>query len=177
MIGPGWHPNPLTRSMPKTKKPYSPKHIARIDSERNHTHCWVVRVQRRGQVVLQYFSDGVYGGKAKALKAARELRDELLRRMHDPDAVAWRRNVTRANNTSGVVGVGRYVSREIQDGRSIERAAWHAFWSDEQGRRVSRKFLVSAHGEQRARVLAMECRRQNTRTAVEAMFESGKSKR
>lgn len=128
-------------------------------------------------MVSQQFSDAVHGGKAKALQAARRFRDDVLAQMHDPYAVVWRRNLKRTNNTSGVVGVGRYVNRKVQNDCIVERASWQAFWSDEQGRRVSRKFSVAVHGEQRARMLAIECRRQGTRTAAEAMFKGKKSKR
>lgn len=160
--------------MPNRKKPPALKHIARIDTDHNRTHSWQVRVQRCGQAVTQQFSDALHGGKAQALQAAIKFRDELTEQMHDPYAVVWRRNVRRANNTSGVVGVGRYVSREMQNDRIVERAFWQAFWSDEQGRRVSRKFSIAVHGEQRARMLAIECRRQGTRMAAEAMFEGKK---
>jgi len=163
--------------MPRTKKAYSPKHITRVDTDSNGTHAWRVTIQRRNEIVVRPFSDGVHGGKAKALKAAQAFRDEMLGEMHSPDFVVWRRNRKRVNNTSGVVGVGRYVSRHVHEGRVIERPSWQAFWTDESGRRVSRKFSVAVHGEKQARLLAIECRRRGTRAAVEAMFDRSRPQR
>jgi hypothetical protein len=53
-------------------------HISRIDRESNGTHCWKVLVRRKNRVSDRNFSDGIYGGKQKALRAAIAWRDELL---------------------------------------------------------------------------------------------------
>ncbi|HVK53410.1 MAG TPA: hypothetical protein VM532_00120 [Burkholderiales bacterium] len=140
-------------------KPAYLRNIRRIDDARTRTYAWVVQVQRRNQVVIQYFTDNLFGGKEKALKAAMTLRDQLVEQMHDNRYPLWRRTIKRRNNTSGIVGVGRYVSRENVGNRIIERTFWQAFW-EEGGRRHSRKFLVSKHGELGAKRLARETRRQ-----------------
>ena len=49
-------------------------HILRVDNEKTATHCWKIKIRRRGKVTYKYFTDGRYGGKAKALAAAKLFR-------------------------------------------------------------------------------------------------------
>jgi AP2 domain len=135
-------------------------HIHRIDVERTSTHAWRVQVVRRSRMVIRYFSDGVFGGKRAALRAAIVFRDALLLALHDARYELWRRNRKRRNNTSGIVGVGRYWARErLRSGRLSERAYWQAFADDGRGARKSRKFSVKMYGEERAKRLAIAARR------------------
>ena len=53
--------------------------ITRVDHEPSRTHAWRVTIQRQGKVHVGHFSDGVYGGKMKALGAAKQFRDETRR--------------------------------------------------------------------------------------------------
>ncbi len=79
------------------------KGISRIDS--NHTHGWFVRVFRDGGTHSKMFSDGVHGGREKALKDAQEYKEEY-ERQHPPSYASTRlRMKPLRNNTSGVVGV------------------------------------------------------------------------
>lgn len=133
-------------------------HIHRIDHAPSHTYAWVVQVQRRGRITLRRFSDGRYGGRRAALAAAIRCRDSLLKNAPERRYALWRRNQKRRNNTSGIVGVGRYVSREHARGRIIERVSWQAFWDGPDGKRHSRKFSVNLHGEKQARELAQRVR-------------------
>ena len=57
-----------------------PRNIIRVDHEASRTHAWRVTLQRHNDIVVKMFSDSIYGGKRKALKAAVICRDELLRR-------------------------------------------------------------------------------------------------
>ena len=52
--------------------------VTRIDNENSRTHGWLVTIQRRGIIFRKQFSDGVLGGKAKSLAAAKAYRDEVL---------------------------------------------------------------------------------------------------
>lgn len=135
-------------------------HIHRIDSESKRSHGWRVQVQRKGQIVIRNFSDKLYGGKRKALQAAMDCRDALLEQMHDERYGLWRCQRKRRNNTSGIVGVGRYIAREMVGDQEVERVSWHAFWAGSDGKRHSRKFSVSKYGEAQAKVLACAARQQ-----------------
>ncbi len=79
------------------------KGISRIDSR--NTHGWFVRVFRNGQTHSKMFSDGVHGGREKALKIAKKYKDEYEEK--NPRSYASTRLRLKAprNNTSGVVGV------------------------------------------------------------------------
>ena len=58
-----------------------PRNIIRVDhSKASRTHAWRVTLQRHNDIAVRTFSDAIYGGKRKALKAAEACRDELLRR-------------------------------------------------------------------------------------------------
>lgn len=59
--------------------PNPPKHICRFDFGR--THGWFLRVERPGLVVRRLFSDLSYGGKGKALLAAKLELEKLKRKM------------------------------------------------------------------------------------------------
>ena len=78
--------------------------ITRVDDEKKHTHCWIVHIERRRRVWHRSFSDGVYGGKTNALRAARAFRDEILV-SHLPMTRAEYAAIRRKNNRSGFPGV------------------------------------------------------------------------
>jgi hypothetical protein len=52
------------------------KHITRLDYQK--THGWWVRIRRKSNPCSKLFSDGVYGGRDKALETAIAWRDEKL---------------------------------------------------------------------------------------------------
>lgn len=121
-------------------------HIHRIEHAPSRAYGWRVQVQRRNQVIIELFTDNLYAGQRSALKAALQRRDKILNGLQDRRYNVWR-NRKRRNNTSGIVGVGRYVSRERNATSVIERISWQAFWDDSDGRRRSRKFSVNRYGE------------------------------
>lgn len=128
--------------------------IKRIDTDINHTHAWLVQVQRQGEIFIKMFSDNPYGGKRKALKAAIEFRNSTLAKASGYGYHIRRRTKLRRNNTSGISGVGRYENVASPKTKRIS-IFWVAFWNDEHGVRRQRKFLVSQHGERKARQLAV----------------------
>ncbi len=133
--------------------------IWRVDSDRSRTHCWVVRLQRRHRIWRRFFSDGAYGGKAKALRAARTYRDEILA-AHPPMTRADYAAIVRGSNRSGVPGVCRYVATMKTLGKPVARAYWIAFWTLPNGKSARRKFSVAKHGEAGALKRAKAARRQ-----------------
>jgi hypothetical protein len=132
--------------------------IYRIDNLLTHTYSWKVGIRRRNERRHKYFSDSVYGSKDAALKAAIAYRDTLLQNLSGVDYSLWRRDVKRPNNTSGLIGVGRYVARSKNS--PTEHPYWQAFWRDAEGKRCSRTFMISQYGENMAKERAIEARRE-----------------
>ena len=103
-------------------------------------------------IAAKTFSDAIYGGKRKALKAAEAYRDELLRRYSPYAHAIWVRTRFRRNNTSGVPGVGRYEQLDNPKTGSV-RVFWLASWVNEQGDSRKRKFPVLTMANARPNVL------------------------
>jgi AP2 domain len=131
-----------------------PRNIIRVDHEASHTHAWRVTLQRHNDIAVRTFSDSVYGGKRKALKAAVAYRNELLRRYSPYAHAIWVRTRLRRNNTSGIPGVGRYEER-ANPHTGYTRVFWLAFWANERGDSRKRRFMVSHYGERQAKRLAV----------------------
>lgn len=132
----------------------SPRNIVRIDHEASRTYGWRVTVQRKGQIIAKTFSDGIYGGKRKALKNAEEYRNVLLSQHLPFEHLIWACSRLRKNNTSGIPGVGRYdILGNANTGR--RDAFWLASWTNENGVGRKRKFYVSRYGEREAKRLAI----------------------
>jgi len=68
--------------MSKAKRDWKRLYIVRIDHK--STHCWNVRLIRKQVVVQKAFSDGVYGGKMRAYRAAQQWRDIQIERYGGP---------------------------------------------------------------------------------------------
>ncbi len=66
------------------------RNITRIDQEKKNTHGYYVRIQRDNNRISTFFSDKRYGGKQKALEAAKEFRDKEISKW---EAVAKNPNV------------------------------------------------------------------------------------
>lgn len=130
------------------------RNITRIDNDASGDRAWVVTLRRKGVSVVRRFSDGVYGGKRKALKAAVKYRNSCLARDNPFEQQIWTRTRLRKNNTSGIPGVGRYEAVDNPHSGSV-RAFWLASWIDEHGASRKRKFSVTLYGEEEARLLAI----------------------
>jgi hypothetical protein len=95
--------------------------------EFGRTRGWWVRIRRRGKAVQSFFSDGVHGGRAKALAKARRQRDAWLRTLPDPvDPLRKRPSVRIYRDASSGRPVWRVYIRFPGGGiastsRSIER--------------------------------------------------------
>ena len=127
-------------------------------------------MQRHKVARRRFFSDGVWGGKRKALAAALAWRDQQI----DPLAAyaheLWLRNLKRRNNSSGLPGVGRYRGNVRADGaRSPD--FWLASWIDGHGVSRKRKFSVKRWGERGAKQKAIEVRDREVREAVAVRTE------
>lgn len=148
-------------------KPKALRNIRRMDDDSRSTHAWLVQVQRHNQKAVKMFSDSVWGGKRKALAAARAWRDEHKQALAEQAHALWRRNRLRSNNRSGLVGVARYERKADAHGNKTGGAAfWLASWIDAHGVGRKRKFSVTRWGERVAKQKAIEARMQGVDHAV-----------
>ena len=84
-------------------------HIIRLEKTEKTAPGWKINLKRRGRYMHKYFTDTKYGGRAKALRAAKVYRDSLMAVASGAEYAIWRRNKMPESNTSGIVGVGRYA--------------------------------------------------------------------
>jgi len=140
--------------------------ISRVDDGKKSKHCWIVHIERRRRVWHRTFSDGVYGGKTHALRAARAFRDELLASSF-PMTRAEYAAIRRKNNRSGVAG----VFRRGHDGNPVDPANWMAFWTTPDGKRATRKFSIAKYGEKTAFKRAKDTRKEAL-AAMDGLYAS-----
>jgi hypothetical protein len=128
-----------------------------VDHERSRTHAWRVTIQRQGKIFVGHFSDGVYGGKQKALAAAKRYRDELLSK-YPPLSRREYCSILRRNNRSGLAGVS-FHAEIIETGRGpVERRFWIARLPIEPWRTKLVKFSVAKYGAEEAFRRAVKAR-------------------
>ena len=129
----------------------NPSHIARIEQTGNRNFCWKLAVQRNREQIVEYFSDGRYGGKRGSLKAAMKRRKELLAQAPPPLPIKNRKTV---RNKTGKVGV------RLCDGVDRRLAIVHrylsyvAFWTGTDGRACTIGFSFNKYGKKKAFELA-----------------------
>jgi hypothetical protein len=133
--------------------------ITRIESKPHRTFAWIVSVQRRKQIWRRTFSDRSYGGKTKALAAAKAFRDQILSQ-HPPMSRAEYCRIRRRNNKSGLAGVCRYIYPGAHDRPANQRGYWLAFWTLAPGKGKRIKFSIDRFGERGALKRAMRARKQ-----------------
>lgn len=121
--------------------------------------------------MFKSFADSKFGGKTKALKAAKDWREQMVESTSDADYVLWRRAKRSRPSGSGIVGVGRYAVRY----GATRHLVWEAAWQDADGKRYSRRFFVSVHGERGAKALATAARRQAMKELKQELIRRGKT--
>ena len=128
-----------------------PRHRNILRREQNHFRGWVVTLKRRGKRYVRYFKDA--GKRRAALQRAIAWRNTMIDTLPPPRRFHSR----HATNDTGVVGVS-YVRQHSRRGTEI----WYyvASWTDENGRKRKRSFSVRKWGKARARVLAVQVRRE-----------------
>jgi len=127
--------------------------ISRIDQPDKKNHGFYVRITHRGKTTQKFFPDKSSGGKAKALKAAKDFRDKAFSRLpkNRREAAANRRKKIKQ---SGITGVTHVVSKSVA-GKTYEY--WQAAWS-ERGKRKTAKFSVARYGDNKALDLAKKAK-------------------
>lgn len=150
--------------------------VTRIDNETSRTHSWLVTIQRRGVIFRRQFSDGVLGGKAKALAAARAYRDAIVAK-YPPLSKREHAEIVKKNNKSGVTGVCRYCAADTrQKSAAQKRWFWVASWVLPDGRAKRIKFSVKKYGEKGAFKLAVKARREAVKQ-MSGNFDPGATRR
>ncbi len=150
--------------------------VTRVDNAASRTHGWLVTIQRRGAIFRRQFSDGVLGGKVRALAAAKAYRDEIVAK-HPPLSKREHAEILKKNNKSGVVGVCRYgVSGASPKAEADKRWFWVASWMLPDGRAKRVKFSVEKYGEEAAFKMAVKARR-NAIREMPGNFDPGATRR
>lgn len=118
---------------------------------------WEVRMQRRGKKTEKFFADNSYGGKRKALNAAKLFRDELERKSRKY-SVKELAEKPSSRNKSGIVGVRLHQQKDTRGDYVYHYWYWVAQWTDGHGRRKTKSFSCHTHGDEEAFRLAVEAR-------------------
>ncbi|MEQ8954150.1 MAG: AP2/ERF family transcription factor [Gammaproteobacteria bacterium] len=127
-------------------------HISIIESR--GTNCAWVRIKYDGKSFQQSFPYKQYGGKAKAIAAAKKKRDiegKKIYGVHWPYAKYSPRKISPLNS-SGEIGVSF----------SEKDNSWVATWQEGAGARRKQKnayFSVNKYGKRKAKELAVKARR------------------
>ncbi len=135
------------------------KGVCRFDLEDNGSRGYMVRIMRQGKMYQEFFSDGVYQGKRKALKAAVARREELEEAL--PPIVSQLDRKT-SRNKSGIVGV--HFARDV-DSRYADGECYYyvASWLNGERARVNVRFSWKKHGQRLAWQLACIAREHKAR--------------
>ncbi|MDB4673669.1 hypothetical protein OAF27_02530 [Verrucomicrobiales bacterium] len=143
--------------------------ISRIDQPEKKNHGFYVRITHSGTTQQKYFPDKANGGKTKALKAARNFRDGVLKKL--PKAKQKAASVKRRRvKQSGMSGV-THVTSKIASGAVYEY--WQAAWIDGGTRRTA-KFSIDRYGDAKALELAKKARRAAERGKPPERRQSGR---
>ena len=113
---------------------------------------------RKGNRASKYFYDDEYGGKRKALAAAREHRDHLEQKMRGYTAKQLSQK-QRSNNTSGIVGVRKVFETDYRWDSEPTYGFWVAQWSPKKGVRKTKRYSIDKYGEAEAYRLAVQARK------------------
>lgn len=162
-----------SKKAPHTGVPAGLRHISRQEKSPKAAAGWKVTLTRRGKYMYKPFADSKYGGKTKALKAAKSWHAQMVKSTSGADYVLWRRKKRSrpSRSGSGIVGVGRYAVRYGKRRHLL----WEAYWQDADGKRHSRRFFVSVHGERSAKALAVAERRQAMEELKQELIRRGET--
>ena len=114
-------------------------------------HGWQARFTLKGVRYTRYFSDAAYGSAESARRAAEEFAAQNGD-LHRELLALRRRFEIRRNCRSGIPGVSKYEGWG-------HGPYWLAYWHDESGRRVSRRFSISRLGDAKAFECAVKARK------------------
>ncbi|MAZ73776.1 MAG: hypothetical protein CMC70_11595 [Flavobacteriaceae bacterium] len=105
---------------------------------------WNLQINIQGKPFKKHFSANKYGGVGKALKAAKKLRDELIKE--------HKINVKKRFNLVHPPGISKSSSVNKKTGN--EQSYWQASWK-ENGKSVAKRFSVKKYGDKEAKEMAL----------------------
>ncbi|MEZ6096323.1 MAG: AP2/ERF family transcription factor [Pirellulaceae bacterium] len=123
---------------------------------------WEVRIQRRGKSMHKFFNDKKFGGEQGAHKAAVEFRDSIESKFKKFSVSERARNPS-SRNTSGHVGVRKHSQVDVRGEYEYHYEYWIAQWTDKDGKRKTKAFSVSEHGDEKAFKLAVQARKEGVK--------------
>ncbi len=109
------------------------KGISRIDTD--STHGWFVRVYHDNQTHSKFFSDGVHGGRQRALKKGLAYHDEYVKKNNIKYLPFFTKPMK--SNTSGINGVSETFQR-ARNGDKIP--CFNVFWAPSPNERRCKRF-------------------------------------
>ena len=138
-----------------------PKSITRMDYKKNTG--WYVRVKFKGEEHRKYFGDSVLGGYEESLEAAIQWRDEKERELGKPHTE--RMVISKPGSDLGVIGGRRTISwtgATDKEGNPLPNytPVYVVTWSPEPNVRKQSSFSTEKYGEEEARKMAIELRKQ-----------------
>lgn len=137
-------------------RPSATPGICRIDQPKKRNHGFFVRVARKGKIHSAFFTDLKHGGKAEALAAAQQHRQQLLAKLGLPERKSrrWWAELRRRKGSSNVVGVQKIISQRGKRPLTY----WKATWSPEPGVVRRKWFSAKKYGSREAKRLAIQAR-------------------
>ncbi len=138
------------------------KYISRVDSEKSKMYGYLLRLYKdRGVLYQEWFSDKVYGGKDKSLRAALETRDRKIKELnYNPrDGLnnrPWRPIQFNKKPKSNTGHLGIYESHEfktLKNGKQKKCTYIAVSYVEKKGRSRIKKFYI---GKKRNRDEALE---------------------
>ena len=161
----------MRRNNGKTKAMYG---ISRIDDDLYRTHAWRVSLCRHGKRHVKNFADKKCGGKGRALKDARQYRDDLLIK-YPPMSRKEFCTILRSNNRSGITGVYKYAKPfTLKNGTVKKNWSWEATWPIGNSEQAHITFSVNEYGEEAAQQMAVDAREKALRRIKGYFWASGR---
>ena len=147
--------------------------IFRAYSEKIGGYYLHVTLRRNGRVYQKTFREKRCGGQDAALTLARAWRDAIIAK-YPAMSLAQFCDIVRSNNTTGVAGVYRAVSRyRRKNGAVSERVFWQARVPLPNGKYRLHNFPVATFGEEGGRELAIDARRRGLLELEGTVFREG----
>ena len=140
------------------------RNISRIDIEKGKsgTHGWEVRITRRGESVAKYFADKDFGGKRGSLAAAKQFRDDQIKKRRPYTVLELAKRAE--DRSGGIPGVRLRENVVEKNGWLYTYKTWEASWTPVGGgKRIKRQFSVKKYGDEQAYKLAVKARKQALR--------------